>query len=309
MRYLFLLVFFGTSSVLLAQDKKIDQLEVLYDQGYYSKVYRQSSKLIVQPMYDYSGLPHFYKSLSLFRMANDELWFKRHNSAIDEAVNAYRKFLESEQILDYLAAHYHEIARLKTYLVDLETKFKGLQLTKQANQIEAFRLNELKGIKSRPDIIHDKRTSGGLVVNDKVETKEEVKVVEKKDDYSDFREKMVVFAKSLVGTKYKWAGNDPSGFDCSGFVGYVHQKYGISLPRSASDQMAQAKKLNLNEAYFGDLVFFASGSTISHVGLVISEKGQDLVMVHSSTSQGVIITEIPTSAYWQSKLKGAGTFI
>ncbi len=309
MRYLFFIAFFCTSSFLFAQEKKIDQLEVLYDQGYYGKVYRQASKLIVQPMYDYSGLPHFYKSLSLFRLASDPIWLKRHPNALDEAISAYRHFLESEQVMHYIAAHYQEIARLKTYLVELETTYKGLRLIAQANQIEVFRSNELKGIKSRPDIIHDKRTSGGIVVNEKVEVKEEVKVVENKDDYSSFREKMVVFAKSFVGTKYKWAGTDPGGFDCSGFVGYVHQKYGISLPRSASDQMAQAKKLDLKDAYFGDLVFFASGSSISHVGLVISDKGQGLVMVHSSTSQGVIITEIPTSAYWQSKLKGAGTFI
>jgi peptidoglycan DL-endopeptidase CwlO len=59
----------------------------------------------------------------------------------------------------------------------------------------------------------------------------------------------------------------------------------------------------------GDLVFFASGSTISHVGLVISNKGENLMMVHSSTSKGVIITEIPTSTYWQGKLKAAGTYL
>ena len=311
MRYLVFIAFISASWFGNAQDKKIDQLEILYDQGYYSKVWHKSDKLMVMPEYDYSGLPAFYHALSLFRLANDEAWFKRHNYAIDEAVSAYRKFLESERIADYINAHYYEIASLKTYLVDLETKFEGLRLTAAAAQIQKFRLNELKGIKSRPDIIHDKRTNGEVANKDKlneIENKDET-VSNTNDNYKEFRQKMVVYAKSLVGVKYKLAGNSPDGFDCSGFVGYVHQKYGFTLPRSASDQLAQAKKLKLDEAFMGDLVFFASGSTISHVGLVISNKGENLMMVHSSTSKGVIITEIPTSTYWQGKLKAAGTYL
>lgn len=311
MRYLVFIAFISASWFGNAQDKKIDQLEILYDQGYYSKVWHKSDKLMVMPEYDYSGLPAFYHALSLFRLANDEAWFKRHNYAIDEAVSAYRKFLESERIADYINAHYYEIASLKTYLVDLETKFEGLRLTAAAAQIQKFRLNELKGIKSRPDIIHYKRTNGEVANKDKlneIENKDET-VSNTNDNYKEFRQKMVVYAKSLVGVKYKWAGNSPDGFDCSGFVGYVHQKYGFTLPRSASDQLAQAKKLKLDEAFMGDLVFFASGSTISHVGLVISNKGENLMMVHSSTSKGVIITEIPTSTYWQGKLKAAGTYL
>jgi peptidoglycan DL-endopeptidase CwlO len=311
MRYLVFIAFISASWFGNAQDKKIDQLEILYDQGYYSKVWHKSDKLMVMPEYDYSGLPAFYHALSLFRLANDEAWFKRHNYAIDEAVSAYRKFLESERIADYINAHYYEIASLKTYLVDLETKFEGLRLTAAAAQIQKFRLNELKGIKSRPDIIHDKRTNGEVANKDKlneIENKDET-VSNTNDNYKEFRQKMVVYAKSLVGVKYKWAGISPDGFDCSGFVGYVHQKYGFTLPRSASDQLAQAKKLKLDEAFMGDLVFFASGSTISHVGLVISNKGENLMMVHSSTSKGVIITEIPTSTYWQGKLKAAGTYL
>lgn len=314
MRYLILLAILCSSWVSQAQDKKIDQLEILYDQGYYTKVWRNSSRLLALPAYDYSGLPSFYQALALFRLSNNEVWFKRHNNAIDDAIKSYQKFMESERILDYIAAHYQEIASLKTYLIELETKFNGLRLTEPARAIASFRENELKGIQSRPDIIQDKVTNGGLAHKDKTKNKETTNTTTDANDSADkgqksFREKMVVYAKSLVGVKYKWAGNDPSGFDCSGFVGYVHQKYGITLPRSATDILDKSKKLKLNEAFGGDLVFFASGSNISHVGLVISELGKDLVMVHSSTSKGVIITEIPSSAYWQGKLKAAGTYL
>jgi len=304
MKYLFLIGFVFLVRTGISQDKKIDQLEILYDQGFYSKVLRKSSKLIAQPEYDYSGLPSFYKSLALFRLANDKAWFKRHKYAVSEAVEEYGTFMANVSYSDYLAAHYHEIASLKTYLVDLETKLKSLRYTEAATQIQKFRLTELKGVKARPDFVPEstKDKPKDIVENDPKDNGA-------KGDELSFREKMVVYAKSLVGIKYAWAGTDPNGFDCSGFVGYVYKKYGINIPRTASAQMANSKKVRMNEARKGDLLFFSSGSNISHVGMVISNKGESLVMVHASTSKGIIITEIEKSTYWKPKLKAAGSFI
>lgn len=302
MRYLFLFGFVFCSFFGMSQDRKIDQLEILYDQGFYTKVLRKSSKLIAMPSYDYSGLPPFYKSLALFRLSNDDQWFNHHDYAINEAVIAYKDFMDNENIKDYLSAHYHEIASLKTYLVDLEVKFKNLSLNGSADQIQSFRMNELKGIKAKPDV--------------RIETPVKDNSVVTTDDNSDsnsaggnsIRDKIVVYAKSLVGVKYVWAGSGPNGFDCSGLVGYVHKKYGLVIPRTASAQLNGAKKVNVKEAYRGDLLFFSSGKNISHVGLVINQKGDNLIMVHASTSKGVIITEIEKSTYWKPKLKAAGTF-
>lgn len=306
MRYLFFICFIVVGHSIFAQDKKIDQLEILYDQGYYSKVLRKSSKLIANPEYDYSGLPSFYKSLSLFRLSGDATWFKRHNYAIDEAIRCYQTFMENERISDYLTAHYHEIASLKTYLVDLETDFKELRLNGSADKIQSFRMNELKGIKARPDIVPIEEEQKKGDKNEELTTSNTTGG-DQKD--KSFRQKLVVYAKSLVGVKYVWAGSDPNGFDCSGFVGYVHKKYGIVIPRTASAQLSDSKKVKLKDAYQGDLLFFSSGSNISHVGLVINDKGGDLIMVHASTSKGVIITEIEKSTYWKPKLKAAGTYI
>jgi cell wall-associated NlpC family hydrolase len=58
------------------------------------------------------------------------------------------------------------------------------------------------------------------------------------------------------------------------------------------------------------LVFFNSGSDeVSHVGIIISEKGEPLKMIHASTSKGVIIADIESSDYWMKKLHGFGTFL
>lgn len=276
-----------------SQDKKIDQLEVLYDQGYYSKVLRKSNKLLALPEYDYSGLPAYYKSLAIFRLADDKKWHKRHKGCIQDAIQSYNDFAAHHLYSDYVHAHYYEIAALKTYLDQLESKLKELGHHQDAEDIKAFNFEFFKLIKAKPDN-HAIELANGTA--------------EQQNTLSD-REKVVVYAKSLIGIKYVWAGSDESGFDCSGFTSYVCKKYGLMIPRTASGQMEDSKKVKLNDAQKGDLVFFGSGAKITHVGLVVSDKGEELTMIHASTSKGVIVTNIEQSTYWKPKLKAAGTYM
>lgn len=302
MKYIVLFLFLVSTTLGLSQDRKIDQLEILYDQGHYSKVIKKSSRLLANPAYDYSGLPGYYKSLALFRMANDVDWFKRHKNSIKEAISLYNNFLESERINDYLFSHYNEIGQLKSYLKTLAGDFKRRGLNGSADEIKAFVAIQLKDFKSLEHIVPITGTSEEPLVT-------EDKNNDSKSENSNFRDRLVVYAKSLVGVKYRWAGADLSGFDCSGFVGFVYKKYGIIIPRTASTQLASSKKIKLPDAQKGDLVFFSSGGNISHVGMVVSKKGDALAMVHASTSKGVIVTHVEKSTYWKPKLKAAGTYI
>ena len=106
-----------------------------------------------------------------------------------------------------------------------------------------------------------------------------------------------------------WAGNSPDGFDCSGFTSFILEKSGHHLPRRSVDQYNESVKLEKNEVGKGDLVFFNNGSGISHVGIVISDKGAPIVMIHSSSSKGIIITEVEKSEYWLNRLHGYGTYL
>jgi cell wall-associated NlpC family hydrolase len=74
-------------------------------------------------------------------------------------------------------------------------------------------------------------------------------------------------AARYVGTPYLYGGTTPKGFDCSGFTRYVYAQLGISLPRTANQQMNATRRVSQSEARPGDLVFFVSGGRAYHNGL------------------------------------------
>ncbi len=79
--------------------------------------------------------------------------------------------------------------------------------------------------------------------------------------------RIVNYARKFVGVPYVWGGSSPRpGFDCSGFVRYVYQHFGISLPHSSYGDMARGRAVLRKYLKPGDLVFFAGGG---HVGIYI----------------------------------------
>lgn len=117
-------------------------------------------------------------------------------------------------------------------------------------------------------------------------------------------DRVVALARSLLDTPYRYAGLDPSGFDCSGLMSYVFSKVGLHLPRTARAQASAGVWVAPDELSRGDLVFFGDDRKKPyHVGLVVSQSGDELTMIHSSSSRGVIETEILTSSYWLPRLR------
>lgn len=104
------------------------------------------------------------------------------------------------------------------------------------------------------------------------------------------------------GTRYSLGGSTKDGIDCSGFTQIILGNiYNLQLPRTAHEQYRKCNKVNDEELQEGDLVFFTSGRSISHVGVYLKNNK----FVHASTSQGVMISDLSDS-YWSSKYKGAG---
>ena len=107
-------------------------------------------------------------------------------------------------------------------------------------------------------------------------------------------------AKPNLGIRYRSGGKSPkTGFDCSGFVGYVMMQSGVwsSHPGSCDGVASKCTKVSMSSAQPGDIVFFKgtyrTSHTYSHVGIYLGN-GQ---MIHASSSNGISIDKI-TSGYW-----------
>ena len=85
-KYLIIVLIAFVSCELQAQVPQFDKLEMYYAQGHYKVVYRRANRLLDQPDYDYSLLPKFYKSLSLFQLSQNRHWLIRHPNALGEAL-------------------------------------------------------------------------------------------------------------------------------------------------------------------------------------------------------------------------------
>ena len=78
-------------------------------------------------------------------------------------------------------------------------------------------------------------------------------------------------AKSKLGKRYKWGGNGPYAYDCSGFTKEVFAKNGIKIPRVSKKQARVGKKVSMSHLRKGDLIFFddKKSSRVSHVGIYL----------------------------------------
>ena len=116
---------------------------------------------------------------------------------------------------------------------------------------------------------------------------------------------LIQYAREFLGTPYKYAGNGPDRFDCSGYTSYVFKHSGITLPRSSQDQYSVGKPIReTKDIQAGDLVFFARNGRVFHVGIAVESFGNHFSFIHASTSNGVIISD-SDEAYWKPKYYGA----
>jgi cell wall-associated NlpC family hydrolase len=121
-----------------------------------------------------------------------------------------------------------------------------------------------------------------------------------------FRQDVVSTAQKYVGSRYKYAGRDPNGFDCSGFTYFVFRDYDIDLSPSSRAQEKDGRSIPVRAAKTGDLIFFRRSPVgqVFHVALVVSNDQEGLKVIHS-TSRGVVVDNITESSYWKPKISSA----
>lgn len=111
-------------------------------------------------------------------------------------------------------------------------------------------------------------------------------------------------AISLVGTPYRYGGNTPEGgFDCSGLVNYVFRDMlDLRLPRTSRELFAyQGPKIEPSRLATGDLVFFGSGGSVTHVGIYVGE-GR---FVHAPSTGGTVRLDHLDGSYWVRNYSGS----
>lgn len=82
-------------------------------------------------------------------------------------------------------------------------------------------------------------------------------------------ERAAALALGLVGTPYRYGGNGPDAFDCSGLVRYVFAELGLPLPRTSEAQFAAAEPVAPDALKAGDLVFFRIPQ--AHIGIFLGD--------------------------------------
>ncbi len=115
-------------------------------------------------------------------------------------------------------------------------------------------------------------------------------------------------AKTQLGASYRYGGDAPSSFDCSGLTSWTFHHHGADLPHSSADQFKLAhrsgykriwKRKNLHR---GDLVFFKTTSArVGHVGIFMG-RGK---FISVTSSSGVRVDSVHDPYYWGSRWVGA----
>ncbi|MHB8844789.1 MAG: C40 family peptidase [Nitrospirota bacterium] len=103
-------------------------------------------------------------------------------------------------------------------------------------------------------------------------------------------------ALTMVGRPYRYRGETPSGFDCSGLVRYSYLTAGMNLPHGTKSLLTITRSVGLQNARKGDLLFFLQeGRKFSHVGIYI---GNDQ-FVHAPSTGGFVRRDTITDRYWK----------
>lgn len=125
---------------------------------------------------------------------------------------------------------------------------------------------------------------------------------------SDF----INYVKSFVGqVPYLWGGSSTSGWDCSGFVAYVYNHYGVSMSQPTTYEESQGSVVS-PPYQTGDMLFWGTHGSTYHVALALDSN--TLVMA-ANEQRGTVMQSISAwlpdfgvrNSSMNAKLQGTST--
>ncbi len=137
-------------------------------------------------------------------------------------------------------------------------------------------------------------------------------LIEPTQGHVPLRDSLVDFGITFLGTPYVPGGCSKSGFDCSGFVYFVFQRFNSLVPRSSSQYRNFGKEIPIDSVQKGDILVFMSPTrnVPGHVGIVTNPKGMESDFIHASSGNEmkVIITSLKKSGYKRRFVKAVSVF-
>ncbi len=118
-------------------------------------------------------------------------------------------------------------------------------------------------------------------------------------------DQIIAKARQYIGSSYVRGSASPSsGFDCSGFVHYIHKAVlGVTLPRSSDTQFKRGRPVSRSDLAPGDVVFFENTYKrgISHVGIYVGNNQ----FIHAANGRRGVRIDSLGSSYYAPRYAGA----
>lgn len=119
-------------------------------------------------------------------------------------------------------------------------------------------------------------------------------------------DQVLSFAKTLIGVPYRYGSTDPEvGFDCSGFITYVFNHFGVQVPRSSVEFTNVEQSVPMEASRPGDLILFTGTDSsiriVGHMGIIVSNNNGNVEFIHSTSGKALGVTITPLSSYYKGR--------
>lgn len=141
---------------------------------------------------------------------------------------------------------------------------------------------------SQPEVASSKEIHSTVVIKNKVAPR----TIDTKNIAAG---EVVSFAETLLGVKYKYGSAiKEKGFDCSGFVNYVFNHFGIPVPRVSTGFTNAGKEIPIKDSKRGDLILFTGSDpksgVVGHIGIITENNKGELKFINAVEGGGVVIS-------------------